>query len=113
MSMDESVKLTKEGMDNIIEAEKSAEIISDSNIKMSEEIVDMDGSVREVLCNGKDVSDGISVVSEKIKKKYEAVEHVTAVTQESGAMSDQLVQMVKKIKGVSNNLLEVVQGAID
>jgi len=107
-AMEDSSKLTKEGMTVIKRAESSANIITESNNEMSRKIFGMEEISKKVMENSKDVAENVGLVSQNVAANFNSIEHVAASTQENTAGAEELVRMVDKIEELSQQLNEVV-----
>lgn len=108
-AMEQSASLTEEGLASIKEAGESAALITTSNQEMSEEVISMDkisGLVRE---RSHQVEEGMEMINENTIKNFNAVERVTAATEENSAGTASLAEFVEQIKELSEKLSEVVQ----
>lgn len=108
-AMEQSAALTEEGLASIKEAGESAALITTSNQEMSEEVISMDkisGLVRE---RSHQVEEGMEMINENTIKNFNAVEQVTAATEENSAGTASLAEFVEQIKELSEKLSKVVQ----
>lgn len=104
--MEQSVRLTKEGMEHIKEVGNSTAVITTSNSRMSEQIMEMDRSVENIREQSNEVARGMEQVNINTQSNYSAIEHVTAATQENSAGVEEIENMVKRIKDLAYRAVE-------
>ena len=109
-SMEQSAELTQTGMESIREVGDSTSVITASNLEMSERILVMDKTAESVRQMSGEVTESMAQVNENTKSNYEAIEHVTAATQENSAGVAEVEKMVEQIKKLAEELNQVVQG---
>lgn len=109
-AMEQNANYTQEGMDSIQKANESSSYITSSNEELSIQIHKID-RVAEII---RSKSDEIAVVMKQIRDNTQsncnAVEQVTASTQDSSIGTQSLVEIVEQIKKLSEQLNSVVQG---
>ena len=108
-AMEQSASLTKKGMDSMKEAGESAALITSSNREMSEQIISMEKISADVRERGHEMADGMEMVNQNTQQNFNAVEQVTAATQENRAGTASLTEFVEQIKELSEQLNKVVQ----
>lgn len=104
--MEKSVQLTNAGMESIREVGSSTAVITESNTRMSEQILEMDKTVeniRELSC---EVAKGMEQVNVNMQSNYGAIEHVAAATQENSAGVEEIENMVERIKELAQSAVE-------
>ncbi len=104
--MERSVKLTKAGIDSIREVGNSTAVITSSNSRMSEQIMEMDKTVEIIKLQSGEVAKGMEQVNSNTQSNYSAIEHVTAATQENSAGVEEIENMVKRIKQLAFQAVE-------
>lgn len=109
LAMEESVHLTQDGLGQIRVAKESANNISSSNAEMADQVTKMDEIAKTVMQHGTDVANRIKQVRNNTVKNLEAVEQVTAATQENSASIENIAEMVDQIQDLSVQLNHVVQ----
>lgn len=108
-AMEQSAELTQKGRESIQEAGESAALITSSNEEMSGQIIFMDKISDRVSESSSEVAKGMDLVSQNTQQHYHAVEQVTAATQENRTGTERLAEIVEMIKGVSEQLNQVIQ----
>lgn len=104
--MEQSVNLTKAGMDSISEVGDSTATITASNSRMSEQIIEMDKTVEIIRRQSSEVAKGMEQVNANTQANYNAIEHVTAATQENSAGVEEIENMVERIKELAQKGIE-------
>ena len=107
-AMENSAELTKLGMDSIREAGESASVITVSNTEMAGQILSMDEIAEKVRDMSSEVAEGMAQVNNNTKQNYNAIEQVTAATQENTAGTENIVRMVDQIRDQAGELNQVV-----
>lgn len=107
-AMEESAALTKVGMESIKSAGDSAAIITDFNGKMSQQIISMDSIAKTVGTMSGEIAVGMEQISTNTHQNYNAIEHVTAATQENSAGTEAVVNVVEQIRELADTLEQVV-----
>lgn len=96
--MEQSVELTKAGMERIREVGASTAVITSSNMRMSDQIMEMDKTVENIREQSGEVAKGMEQVNSNTMSNYNAIGHVTAATQENSAGVEEIENMVERIK---------------
>lgn len=104
--MEQSVQLTKAGMESIREVGNSTAVITSSNSRMSEQIIEMDKTVENIREQSSEVAKGMEQVNSNTQRNYSAIEHVTAATQENSAGVEEIESMVERIKELAYKAVE-------
>lgn len=99
--MEHSVQLTAAGMQSIREVGNSTAVITSSNSQMSEQIMEMDKTVETIQEQSGEVAKGMEQVNSITQNNYNAIEHVTAASQENSAGVQEIENMVEKIKEIA------------
>lgn len=102
--MEKSVELTVEGKENIESVQETSEIMFKSNQQIAAEIANMSDIADNASMNGKETSKNINDISGNVEKNCNAVESMTAATQENTAEMGTLFDMVEKIKDLAQEL---------
>ena len=104
--MEQSVELTKAGMESIREVGNSTAVITSSNIRMSDQIMEMDQTVENIKQQSSEVAKGMEQVNTNTQSNYSAIEHVTAATEENSAGVEEIENMVERIKELAYKAVE-------
>ena len=96
--MEQSVQLTKAGMERIEEVGNSTALITASNSQMSDQILEMDKTVENIKSQSDEVAKGMEQVHSNTQGNYNAVEHVAAATQENTAGVAEIENLEERIK---------------
>lgn len=96
--MEQSVRLTETGMISIQEVGDSTSMITSSNEQMAAQIMEMDKAVENIRIHSNKVATSMDQVNISTQSNYEAIEHVTAATQENSAGAEAIEEMVVRIK---------------
>lgn len=102
--MEQSARLTQEGMLSIREVGGSTATITNANQKMSGQIAEMEKTTEEIRSRSASVAAGMKQVNDNTKGNYNAIEHVTAATQENSAGIAEIEKMVWQIKELAQEL---------
>ncbi len=102
--MEQSVKLTEAGMNSIREVGSSTAVITSSNHQMSGQIIEMDKTVENIRLQSNEVAKGMQQVNTSTQNNYNAIEHVTAATQENSAGVEAIEKMVVRIKELADKV---------
>ena len=108
-AMEKNVLSTQNGMDSIQKANESSALITASNKELAEQIHAIDKVAEIIREKSDEVSMGMKQISDNTQQNCDAVEHVTAATQENTAGTESLAEIVEQIKGLSDKLNKVVQ----
>lgn len=108
VAMEQNVVHTQNGMESIQQANKSAALITSSNEEMVEQIRAIDTTAEVIREKSDAATDDMKQISGNTMKNYEAVEQVTAATQENRAGTESLAEIVEQIKELSARLNQVV-----
>ena len=108
--MEQNALYTKNGMESIQKANESATIITASNEELLEQIHEIDHVADTIRKKSGEVADNMKQISNNTQQNCNAVEHVSASSQENSAGTESLANIVEQIKGLSEQLNKVVQG---
>ena len=109
-AMEQNALYTQNGMESIQKANESSAIITASNGELAQQIYEIDKTAEVIREKSGEVSDGMKRISNNTQQNCNAVEHVTAATQENSAGTESLAEIVEQIKGLSEQLNKVVLG---
>ena len=104
--MEQSVQLTEAGMEKIREVGNSTAVITSSNSRMSDQIMEMDKTVENIREQSSEVAKGMEQVNLNTQNNYRAIGHVTAATQENSAGVEEIENMVERIKELAHRAVE-------
>ncbi|MBQ2745001.1 MAG: hypothetical protein IJF37_05250 [Lachnospiraceae bacterium] len=110
VAMEQNAEYTQKGMDSIQKANESATIITSSNEELVEQIHEIDKVAEVIRGNSGEVAGNMKLISDNTQQNCNAVEHVSAATQENSAGTESLADIVERIKELSEQLNKVVQG---
>lgn len=99
--MEKSVELTRAGMNSIREVGNSTSIITTSNSRMSQQIIEMDETVENIRRQSNKVAKSMGQVDLSTRSNYSAIQHVTAATQENRKGVESIENMVERIKDLA------------
>lgn len=102
--MENSAELTKKGKQGIEDVGKSTTIITSSNQKMSEQIVEMEKTTELIREKSSRMAGGMQQINQSTQGNYSAIEHVTAATQENSAGIAEIDKMVARIRTLAKQL---------
>lgn len=108
-AMEKSVDATKAGKDNIKKANESSLIITASNAELVEQIRAIHETAGVIQRETEEVADGMRKISGNTQRNTDAIEQVTAAAQENTASTENLAELVIQVKGLSEQLTEVVR----
>ncbi len=104
--MEQSVQLTENGMERIREVGGSTAVITSSNSRMSDRIMEMDKTVENIREQSSEVAKGMEQVDSNTQNNYNAIDHVTTATQENSAGVEEIENMVERIKKLAYTSVE-------
>lgn len=104
--MEQSVQLTENGMERIREVGGSTAVITSSNSRMSDRIMEMDKTVENIREQSSEVAKGMEQVDSNTQNNYNAIGHVTTATQENSAGVEEIENMVERIKKLAYTSVE-------
>lgn len=110
VAMEQNAKATQKGMDSIRKANESATLITSSNEELAGQIHEIDKAAEVIRVKSGQVADSMKQISNNTQQNCNAVELVTAATQENTAGTESLSEIVEQIKSLSQQLNAVVQG---
>ncbi len=110
VAMEKSVENAENGMNSIGKANESSVIITSSNAELAQQIHEIDKVAELIRVNSGEVADNMKKISHNTAQNCEAVEQVSAATQENSAGTESLAEIVNKITSLSEELNKVVQG---
>lgn len=96
--MEQSAKLTETGMRSIQAVGDSTSMITVSNEQMTTQIIKMDKTVENIRIHSKEVTASMNQVNANTQSNYQAIEQVTAATQENSAGAAAIEDMVVRIR---------------
>lgn len=109
-AMEQNAIYTQNGMESIQKADESSAIITASNGELAQQIYEIAKAAEVIREKSGEVSDSMKKISNNTQQNCNAVEHVTAATQENSAGTESLAEIVEQIKGLSEQLNQVVRG---
>ena len=110
VAMEQNAIYTQNGMESIQKANESSAIITSSNEELAGQIHEIDKAAEIIREKSGEVADNMKQISNNTAQNCNAVEHVSAATQENSAGTESLADIVEQIKGLSEQLNQVVQG---
>ncbi|MBQ6815044.1 MAG: hypothetical protein IJP13_05860 [Lachnospiraceae bacterium] len=109
-AMEQNVQYTQKGMEDIRKANESSMLITTSNEQLVEQVHAVDKVAHIIKEKSDEMSNNMKQISNNTQMNCDAVEHVTAASQENSAGVESLAEIVEQIKGISEQLNKVVQG---
>lgn len=109
-AMEQNVQHTQKGMEDIRKANESSMLITTSNEQLVEQVHAVDKVAHIIKEKSDEMSNNMKQISNNTQMNCDAVEHVTAASQENSAGVESLAEIVEQIKGISEQLNKVVQG---
>ncbi|MBQ7066098.1 MAG: hypothetical protein IJN92_04695 [Lachnospiraceae bacterium] len=109
-AMEQNALYTQNGMESIQKANESATIITASNEELVGQIHEIDNVADIIRKKSGEVADNMKQISNNTQQNCNAVEHVSASSQENSAGTESLANIVEQIRGLSEQLNNVVQG---
>lgn len=107
--MEQNAIYTQKGMESIQKANESATIITSSNKELTEQIHEIDKVAEIIRIKSGEVADNMKQISNNTQENCNAVEQVSAATQENTAGTESLAEIVEQIKGLSEQLNQMVK----
>lgn len=108
VAMEQNATLTEHGMDSIQKANESTLLITSSNEELVGQIHSIAKAAEIIKAKSNEIAEHMDQISNNTQQNCGAVEHITAATQENSAGTESLSDMVKKIRGLSDQLNQVV-----
>jgi len=109
ISMEHNVTYTQNGMDSIRKANESANTITSSNMELAKQIHEIDKMAELIKERSSEVANAMNTISHNTQQNCEAVEQISAATQENNAGMVSLSGFVENIKENIERLNELVQ----
>lgn len=106
--MEQSVQLTRKGMQSIQDVGASTTVITSSNQEMTKQIIDMEKATENIRSNSNEVSNGMDQINNDTKDNYSSIEHIAAATEENIAGIEEIEHMVQKIKELTDILQDMM-----
>lgn len=110
IAMEKNVFSTQNGMESIQKANESAALITSSNKELAEQIHAINKAAEIIREKSEEVAENMKQISNNTQLNCNAVEQVSAATQENTAGTAGLAEIVEQIKELSEQLNRVVQG---
>lgn len=108
-AMETNAAHTQNGMESIQKANESTVLIASSNEELAQQIHAIDAAAEVIKGKSGEVSGRMREIRGNTQKNCDAVEHVTAATQENSAGTECLSEIVEQIKKLAEQLNTVVQ----
>jgi len=108
-AMDKNVVLTQSGMENIQKVNETSSFITSSNEELVVQIHAIDETASVIREKSDEASENMKRISNNTQQNCNAVEHVSAASQENSAGAESLAEIVEQIKVISEKLYKVVQ----
>jgi len=109
VAMGANAKNAKAGMESISKANDSATMITSSNEELIGQIHEIAKAAEVIREKSNEVAERMQQISSNTQENCNAVEQVSAATQENTAGTESLANIVEQIKGLSEQLNQVVQ----
>ena len=106
VSMEQSARLTQDGLVQMKEAGASTNTITEANEEMTYQITEVDHITKLLLETEKQVASGMEQINQNTEVNLSALGHVADATKESSDGTESLVEMVHRIKRLSEQLAE-------
>ena len=103
-AMEQSTQLTQKGMQSIQDAGKTSTAITSSNQKMSSQMKEMEQTTESIRRRSGEVAASMNEVNGNTISNYEAIEHVSAATEENSAGVAEIEKMVQQIEQLAQEL---------
>ncbi len=102
--MENSAELTKKGKQGIEDVGKSTTIITSSNQKMSEQIVEMEKTTELIREKSSRMAGGMQQINQSTQGNYSAIEHVTLQRRKTVRGIAEIDKMVARIRTLAKQL---------
>ncbi len=109
VAMEHNAAYTKDGLKSIQKANESTSLITSSNKELTQQIHAIDATAENIKEKSGEVSCSMKLISDNTQQNCSAVEHVTEATQENSIGTESLADIAESIKGLSQQLNEMVQ----
>lgn len=108
VSMDNSYKLTKKGLENMMDVDSASREVTEANKQMLDEIQDIYMISNVISDNSLNAKEHIYSMEKAMNKSLDKVRKVTQATDNSNQGTSVLVNVVETIKNMSDELNNVV-----
>ena len=108
VAMEKNVLFAEKGTESIQKANESAALVTSSNEELAGKIHAIDNTAKVIREKSGEVSDSMKQISNNTQQNCDAVEHVSAATQENTAGTASLAEIVDRIKELSEQLNNVM-----
>ncbi len=109
-AMEQNALYTQKGMDSIQKANESAKNITVSSEELAGQIHEIDIAAEIIREKSGEAAGNMKQISDNTQKNCSAAGQVSAATQENMAGTESLAEIVERIKGLSEQLSQVIQG---
>ena len=109
-SMEQNAQNTQNGIESIKKANESSMIITTSNAELVKQVHEIAKAADVIGLKSGEASDSMQKISLNTQLNCNAVEQVSAATQENNAGTQSLAEIVEKISGLLEQLNKVIQG---
>lgn len=103
-AMEQNVIYTQKGMESIQKADESARNITVSSEELAGQIHEIDMVAEVIRKKSGEAAGNMKKISDNTQKNCDAVQEVSAATEENMAGTESLVEIVERIKGLSESL---------
>lgn len=108
-AMEKNVQYTQSGMDSIQKANDSTTQITNYNKELVQQIHEIDNVAEIIRQKSDEVSESMRRISDNAQQNCNAVEHVTAASQENSAGTESLAGIVEQIEELSKRLNDIIE----
>lgn len=109
VAMEKNADLTQNGRNDIEKANESSALITSSNQQLVEQIHAIDRTAEQIREKSEQVSENMMLISSNTQINCNAVEQVSAATEENTAGAENLAEIVELIRELSGELNKVVK----
>lgn len=108
-AMEKNVLFTQNGMENIKKVNTSTALITSSNAELTEQIHAIDKAAVVIQKKSGEIAESMKQISNNTQQNCQAIEQVTAASQESSAATEHLAELVVQVRTLSEQLNKVVK----
>lgn len=109
VAMEQNAVYTQDGLSSIRKANESTTLITSSNKELAKQIHAIDTTAESIKVKSSEVSGNMKLISDNTQQNCSAVEQVSEATKENSAGTESLADIAEAIKGLSQQLNEMVQ----
>ena len=107
-AMEKNVLFTRSGMENIERVNESTALITSSNAELVGQVHAIEETAAVIQKKSSEIADNMRRISNNTQQNEQAIEQVTAASQENSAGTENIARMVVQVRELSEQLNKVV-----